>query len=99
MDRVIRDYLSLIGRRGGRKSRRALSADQARAMVLVREASRAYKQFHTQCFWSFDPDYRVTVRDVPWVAERLRTHGGAIGYQIGDRLCRSQNTNLTSRGS
>lgn len=88
MHPAARSYLSAIGRRGGRKSKRALSPDQARMMVRVREARRAYKQFHTQCFWSFDPSYQVTAADVPWVAERLRTHGGAVGYQIGAKLCR-----------
>lgn len=88
MHPAVKSHLSAIGRRGGQKSKRALSPEQARAMVRVREARRAYKEFHTQCFWSFDPNYRVTIEDVPWVAERLRTHGGASGYQLGVRLCR-----------
>lgn len=84
----VRVYLSLIGRRGGQKSRRALSGEHARAMVQVREARRAYRKFHTQCFWSFDPSYTVTLKDVFWVAERLRTYGGAEGYRLGSHLCR-----------
>lgn len=57
-------------------------------MVRVREARRAFRRFHTQAFWSFDPDYRITARDLPWVAERLMTHAGREGWQIGAKLCR-----------
>jgi hypothetical protein len=34
----IRDYLSIIGRKGGQKSKRKLSPEQARGMVLARIA-------------------------------------------------------------
>jgi hypothetical protein len=88
MEPAVQKYLSTIGRRGGKKSKRSLSPGAARDMVRVREARRAYRQFHAQCFWSFDPNYRITSGDVPWVAERLRTHGGPLGYQLGVRLCR-----------
>lgn len=84
----VRKYLSAIGRRGGRKSRRKLDPKTARTMVLVREARKAYRRFHTQCFWSFDPDYRVTARDVVWVGEQLMRHGGREAWEIGARLCR-----------
>lgn len=87
MDPAIRAYLAEIGRRGGRASRRALDAETARRMVAVREARRAYREFHTRCFWSYDPDYRVTVADLPWVATQLRTHGGREGWEIAARLC------------
>ncbi len=84
----MREYLSAIGRRGGRKSRRALDADEARNMVRVREARRAYRRFHTQCFWSYDPDYQVTLADVPWVVEQLRKHGGRSAWMKAAELCR-----------
>lgn len=88
MDRRTRQYLSAIGRRGGRNSRRFLGSDQAREMVRVREARRAYRRFHTQCFWSYDPDYRITAADVPWVAEQLRKHGGREAWNKAAELCR-----------
>lgn len=88
MEASVRAYLSRIGRAGGKKSRRALSSEAAKRMVQLREARRAYQRFHTQCFWSFDPAYRVTGDDISWVAARLRTYGGADGYRIGIRLCR-----------
>ena len=56
-------------------------------MVKVREARRAYRRYHTQCFWSFDPAYRVTLADVPWVAKQLMEHGGREGWEIGAKLC------------
>jgi hypothetical protein len=88
MHRRVKQYLSAIGRRGGSKSRRVLDSATARDMVKVREARRAFRDFHAQCFWSFDPSYRVTIEDVPWVAEQLMKHGGRAGWELGTRLCR-----------
>ncbi len=88
MENGVRKYLSVIGRRGGKKSRRQLDSQTARGMVLVREARRAYRRFHTQCFWSFDPDYQVTARDVGWVGDQLMKHGGREAWDTGARLCR-----------
>jgi hypothetical protein len=88
MDPTIRDYLAEIGRRGGRASVRTLSPAQARAMVRVREARRAYRRFYSQCFWSYAPDLRITAADVPWVAEQLRRHGGREAWDVAARLCR-----------
>jgi hypothetical protein len=88
MDRSVRAYLAEIGRRGGGRSRRALDAETARAMVRVREARRAYRRFHAECFWSFAPAYRVGPSDVVWVAEQLRKHGGRDAWEAARKLCR-----------
>jgi hypothetical protein len=88
VDAAIRRYLRAIGSRGGRASKRALTQEQARDMVKVREARRAFRRFHTSCFWSSDPDYVVTLADVPWVAKQLMTHGGRDGWSLGAKLCR-----------
>jgi len=88
VERKVRAYLAEIGRRGGEKSRRALPAETARGMVRVREARRAYRRFHAECFWSFDPDYRIGPSDIAWVAEQLRKHGGRDAWEIASRLCR-----------
>jgi hypothetical protein len=45
MDSRVRQYLAEIGRRGGIRSRRKLTAEQARAMVARREGRRALKVF------------------------------------------------------
>jgi hypothetical protein len=84
----VRAYLAEIGRRGGRKSRRALDSETARAMVLVREARRAYRRFHARCFWSFDPGYSIGPSDVAWVVEQLRKHGGRDAWEVSRKLCR-----------
>ncbi len=80
-------YLAEIGRRGGRKSRRTLDSETARDMVRVREARRAYRRFHTRCFWSFDPDYEIGSADVAWVARQLRKHGGRDAWDVARKLC------------
>ena len=87
MNENVRRYLAEIGRKGGRKSRRALSAQEARSMVKVREARRAYRRFHAQCFWSYDPHYQIKPEDIPWVVEQLQKHGGRAAWEVSLRLC------------
>lgn len=87
MQRDVRAYLAEIGRRGGSKSRRTLDPTTARRMVQVREARRAYRRFHTRCFWSFDPDYLVRETDIAWVADRLRRHGSREAWVVASKLC------------
>jgi hypothetical protein len=88
MDRRVHRYLARIGARGGRKSRRGLDADTARAMVRVREARRAFRRFKTLCFWSYRPDMAIGKDDVSWVAERLMKHGNRETWRVGAALCR-----------
>ena len=88
MEPSVKAYLAEIGRRGGRKSRRALDPETARTMVRVREARRVYRRFHAECFWSFDPAYRIGPSDVVWVAEQLRKHGGRDAWEVAAKLCR-----------
>ena len=87
MESTVKAYLAKIGRRGGRKSRRVLDSETARAMVRVREARRLYRRFHAECFWSFDPDYRVGSSDIAWVAQQLRKHGGRDAWEAAGKLC------------
>jgi len=88
VDDAVRRYLSEIGRRGGAKSRRRLPPETARDMVRVREARRAFKRFHAQCFWWCDPHFMVSLEDVPWVADQLMKQGGREAWEVGARLCR-----------
>ena len=81
-------YLAQIGAKGGRKSRRTLDRDTARAMVSVREARRAFARFRHSCFWSFRPDLEIRAEDVPWVAEQLMKHGNREAWRVGAKLCR-----------
>jgi hypothetical protein len=57
-------------------------------MVKVREARRAFARFRAQCFWSYRPDLRIGVAEVPWVAEQLMRHGNREAWRVGARLCR-----------
>lgn len=88
MDRTIQRYLAEIGRKGGRKSRRRLDPETARAMVRVREARRAYRKFHAMCFWSYRKDLRIGLADVAWVAETLKKNGDMRAWKAAERLCR-----------
>lgn len=83
----IREYLADIGRKGGEKSRRTLDSQTARNMVKVREARRAYRRFHTSCFWSYRPDLTVGLDDVRWVAETLMKNGNREAWRVGRSLC------------
>ena len=88
MQDAVRLYLSQIGSRGGRRSRRELSPEVARKMVRVREARRAFRRFHARCFWSSPIDLEITQADLPWVARQLMTYGGREGWMLGAALCR-----------
>jgi hypothetical protein len=85
---TVTEYLSSIGRKGGKKSRRILSGEDGRKMVRVREARRAFRRFHSQCFWYLRPDMRVTLADVPEIARGLRQNGGRQGFLLAAKLCR-----------
>lgn len=87
VDASVKEYLSAIGRRGGKKSRRTLTSAAARDMVRVREARRAYREFYASCFWSSPADYTPGLKDVPWVAEQLMRWGGRRGWEVGAKLC------------
>ena len=75
MDKSTRLYFAKIGKIGGQKSRRTLSSEQARNMVKLRQARRAFLKFRTKCFWSFDPNYIIKSEDISWVIEQLKKHG------------------------
>ena len=88
MNSQVRRYLAEIGRRGGRKSRRTLDPETARAMVRVREARRAFRKFHAMCFWSCRKDLEIGPADVDWVAETLKKNGDMRAWRMAGRLCR-----------
>ena len=86
MDKKIVEYLRKIGRKGGQRSRRTLTAEAARAMVRVREARRAFKRFRTSCFWSADPKIIIKESDIPWVIENLRRNGDRAAWMAAQAL-------------
>ncbi len=87
MDPNIKQYLSQIGSKGGKKSRRRLDSQDARDMVLVREARRAFKKYYASCFWSYDPNYKIGIGDVSWVAEQLQKNGDLLAWKKSKQLC------------
>ena len=86
-EKVIKDYLSRIGRKGGKKSTRILESGAAKSMVKVREAKKAFSKYYIECFWSFDPDLKITKDDVAWVANQLMKYGSMDCWKVGRRLC------------
>jgi len=74
------------GRLGGRKSRRRLSPDQARAMVRIREARKLFRSYHARCFWWVPSDLVITLERVAWVADHLRKRGGRLEWRLAARL-------------
>lgn len=84
----ISSYMRQLGARGGRTSKRKLDPETARQMVRVREARRAYREFHARCFWSSPPDLLITAERIEWVVNGLRKNGGRAGWERALRLCR-----------
>lgn len=87
MNDAVRSYLAEIGRQGGRRSRRRLDPETARAMVRVREARRAYQRFHALCFWSSPPDLVIGESDIDWVVRTLMKNGNREAWEVAQRLC------------
>ena len=82
-------YLSEIGRRGGVRSRRTLTAEQARAMVTSREAKRAAHEFEHSPLGAPDSELpgveivRAGLRDL---ARRERTSDAMLVSIASPRL-------------
>jgi hypothetical protein len=55
-------------------------------MVAVREARRAFHNFRSQCFWSFDPDWSIQREQLPLVIHTLREEGDARAFAVARRL-------------
>lgn len=86
MDKSISNYLAKIGRKGGLKSKRRLTPEQARRMVKVREAKRLYKKFHSLCFWSYDPHYNIQSDDIDWLCDQLMKNGNQKTWAAAHKL-------------
>ena len=55
-------------------------------MVRIREARRALREFHSQCFWYLRRDMAVTLDDLPEIIRGLRRNGGRKGFRVAARL-------------
>ncbi|MFC1498877.1 hypothetical protein ACFLS1_10475 [Verrucomicrobiota bacterium] len=86
--KTISEYFADIGSKGGSVSRRVLMSEDARNMVRVREARRAYRKYHTQCFWYMPADAKIKLSDVPEIVRGLKKNGGRRGFLLAAKLCR-----------
>jgi hypothetical protein len=84
----VKTYLKTIGAKGGRKSRRKLDPAQARRMVAVREARRAFCQYHPAIFWSAPKNLVVHEALVPYVIDELRREGNREAFLKAGRIQR-----------
>ena len=55
-------------------------------MVRVREARRAFREFHATCFWSYRKDLEIGLGDVDWVANTLKKNGDMRAWRMAGRL-------------
>ncbi len=51
-------------------------------------ARRAFREFRTQCFWSYRADLEIHEQDISFIVRELRRNGGHKGYRIVAELCR-----------
>jgi hypothetical protein len=86
LTKATRAYFAKIGRKGGKKSRRELSSEQARRMVAVRLARAAFQKFHVHCFWYCARDLKITTANAGWVAEQLRRDGNRAAWKSAGRI-------------
>lgn len=56
--------------------------------MRVREARRAFRTFHSTCFWSYRKDLEIGLADVGWVVETLKKNGDMRAWRMAGRLCR-----------
>ena len=54
----------------------------------VRAAREAFREFHAQCFWYLRADLKITLAEVPMIADGLRKNGGRAGFLLAAKLCR-----------
>lgn len=69
-----------IGAKGGRKSRRKLAPAQARRMVAVREARRAFRENYPVLFWSAPKNMQIGEGHVPYIIDEMKREGNREAY-------------------
>jgi hypothetical protein len=84
----VKAYLAQIGSQGGKKSRRVLTPAQAKRMVAVREARKAFRQYRHEYFWSYRDDMTIRFHEVPFVFNGLKAEGNRETFEMGRRLHR-----------
>lgn len=78
----------MIGRKGGLKSKRRLSKKDAKMMVKLREAKKAFKKFYSRCFWHMKPDLKITPNNIHLIVRGLKNYGNREAFFTAYKLCR-----------
>lgn len=84
----VKTYLRVIGSKGGKKSRRSLDSAQARRMVAVREARRAFREYHPTLFWSYPPDLEIHQELVPRLVDEMKREGNKEAFLRAGKIMR-----------
>ena len=53
---------------------------------LLAHARRAFREHHSDCFWSSDPAMEITEEDIPFVIAGLRKNGGHKEWREAQEL-------------
>jgi hypothetical protein len=51
-------------------------------------AQRAFREFHSRCFWFMREDLTVEAKDFPAIIRGLRSHGNREAFFVAAKLCR-----------
>ncbi len=84
----MKSYLAQMGSIGGKKSRRQLKPEQARRMVAVREAQKAYDAHRHVYFWSSPDGMKIREESVPFVVKGLMSEGNRHAFELARRIQR-----------
>ena len=52
-------------------------------------AQKTFDELFAKCFWSWDPNKRITEDQLPGVAHALRSQGGRREFLLSVKLCPS----------
>lgn len=88
MDDSVKKFMARIGSRGGKKSRRKLTPEQARRMVAVREAQKAYDRHRHEYFWYAKEGLTIKEEGVPFVIKGLMNEGNRAAFEKARRIKR-----------
>ena len=75
---------------GGLSSQEDASATLSAQCDLahLHAARRAFRLYHAQCFWYLRADLKITLADIPMIADGLRKNGGRNGFLLAAKLSR-----------
>ena len=57
-------------------------------LARLNAARWAFRRYHAHCFWYLRSDLKVTLEDLPTIADGLRKNGGRNGFLLAAKLFR-----------